>query len=221
MRIGYLIGQYPAINNRYILLEITQLRASGVPVFTCSIAEPDRLRVDLSLAEREETGSTYYVKRRWMAAPGIHLSMAVRRPLGYLRAAACAWRLSDCHPRSIVYHLMYFVEAILVARWMECTGITHLHVNFAMTVGMIAARAFPASMSFVVHGFGELYDPAGTRLRLKVEAASFVRSISRYGQVQLMLSAPPDQWHKLLYVPLGIDQTEFPAPPPFPRPASP
>src|SRR4051812_31829866 len=66
MRIGYLIGQYPAINHQYIVTEVTQLRALGISVFTCSVADPDRPPARLSASEQKEAASTYYVKRSWM-----------------------------------------------------------------------------------------------------------------------------------------------------------
>lgn len=212
MRIGYLIGCYPALNHRYILTEIGHLRAAGIEVLTCSVAPPDRPFSQLSAAEREEAERTYYVKRRWKDLPAAHLAFALGSPLRYLRAAAWAWRLSPGSPRGLFYHLVYFAEAILVARWMRRNRITHLHANFTMTVALIASKAWPAGMSFVVHGYGELYDPAGTRLRQKIEEASFVRAISRYAVAQLMLACGPAQWPKLLYAPLGIDPPEFSAP---------
>jgi glycosyltransferase involved in cell wall biosynthesis len=212
MRVGYLIGCYPALNHRYILTEVRQLREAGMTILTCSIAAPDRPPEKLSEAEREEAAHTYYVKRRWKEAPAAHLALAFTSPLRYLRAAVCAWRLATASPRSLLYHLAYFAQAILVARWMQRNRITHLHTNFAMTVAAIAVQACPAGMSFVAHGFGELYDPAGTKLRQKIEQAAFVRAVSRFAVAQLMLSSDPAWWGKLRYGPLGIDPRDFGTP---------
>jgi glycosyltransferase involved in cell wall biosynthesis len=51
-----------------------------------------------------------------------------------------------------------------------------------------------------------------------VKGALFVRSISRHGRGQLMLSCDRSQWTKLIYVPLGIDPSKFA--PKSSRPAS-
>ena len=74
-------------------------------------------------------------------------------------------------------------------------------------------RTFPVTMSFGVYGYGELHNPSETQLEERVKSSLFVRSISRHGRGQLMLSCDRSEWSKLIYVPLGIDASEFvPAP---------
>ena len=113
----------------------------------------------------------------------------------------------------MLFHLAYFAEAILVGHRMRESAVPHVMANFSATVALIAARTFPVTMSFTVHGFGELYDPVGTCLEQRIQGSLFVRSVSRYGRAQLMLASERSQWSKLLYFPLGIDTAEFsPAP---------
>ena len=76
MRIAYLIGCYPALNHRYILQELRLLRATGMTVRTCSIAEPDRPLAQLSAEELAEAEGTFYVKRRLALLPRRRLCLA-------------------------------------------------------------------------------------------------------------------------------------------------
>jgi colanic acid/amylovoran biosynthesis glycosyltransferase len=218
-RLLYLIGQYPAINHSYLLAEVRHLRSLGFEVSVASVSLPDRPLDQLSPNEREEAAHTYYVK----SVPAIKvvwLNMCefVWHPLRYLRGLIFAVALGRSSPRRTAYHLAYFAEAILVGRYMRQQGVFHVHANFSATVSLIIARTFPVTMSFGVYGFGELHNPSETHLARLIAGALFVRSISRHGRGQLMLSSKRSAWSKLIYVPLGIDAGEFrPAPP---RPAS-
>jgi colanic acid/amylovoran biosynthesis glycosyltransferase len=210
-RLLYLIGQFPAINHKYLLAEVRHLLSLGFEVPIASVSSPDRLPEKLSPDERDEAARTYYLK----AAPpmqvlALNISEFLRQPLQYLQGLFFALRLAGASPSRVAYHLAYFVEAILVGRRMRELRISHVHAHFSATVALIVTRAFPVTMSFTVHGFGELYDPAGTHLPERIKDALFVRSISQYGRSQLMLACDRSAWPKLTYVPLGIDAAEFP-----------
>jgi len=214
-RLLYLIGQYPAINHSYLLAEITHLRRLGLDVSVASVSPPDRPLEKLSPGEREEAGRTFYVKSVPAAKVALrNVGEFLRHPLRYLRGLLFALRLGRSSPKRALYHLAYFAEAVLVGQYMRQRGIAHVHANFSATVALIIARIFPVTMSFGVYGFGELHNPTESHLAELINGALFVRSISRYGRGQLMLSCDRNGWSKLIYVPLGIDATEFvPGPP--------
>lgn len=210
MKLLYLVGQYPAINHSYLVAEVRHLRSLGFEVPVVSISPPDRPVEKLSPVEREETARTYYVKAEPAAKVALlNLGEFLRHPLRYLRGLIFALRLAGISPRRVAYHLAYFGEAILVGRRMRQCGVAHVHASFSASVALIAAHTFPVTMSFGVYGFGELHDPVGTHLAERIKGSLFVRSISRHGRGQLMLSCARSEWRKLIYVPLGIDATEF------------
>jgi len=213
-RLLYLIGQYPAINHSYLLSEVRHLRRLGLDVSVASVSPPDRPLEKLSPDEREEAARTFYVK----SVPPVktafqNLSEFLQHPLRYLRGLLFAVGLGGNSPRRAAYHLAYFAEAVLLGRYMRRSGVSHVHASFSATVALIIARTFPVTMSFGVYGFGELHNPSVTHLTERIEGALFVRSISRHGRGQLMLSCSRNEWPKLIYVPLGIDATEFVPPP--------
>ncbi len=214
IRVLYLIGQFPAINHSYLLAEVRHLRSLGFEVSVVSVRPPDRPPEKLTRPEREEAARTYYVKSVPEMEVVFHnVSELFRRPLPYLRGLFFALRLAGNSARRAAYHLAYFAEAILLGRHMRRLGVAHVHASFSATVALIAARTFPVTMSFGVYGFGELHNPAETQLAERIAGAGFVRSISRFGRGQMMLSCDRSQWSKLVYAPLGIDPSEFvPAP---------
>lgn len=206
----YLIGQFPAINHGYLLAEVRHLRKLGFDVRVASVSAPDRPLHRLSSVEREEAALTYYVKSvPPLKAACLILNEFLRNPLRWLRGFFFALRLGGANPKRAAYHLAYFSEAILVGRYMRRCSLTHVHANFSATVALILTRTFPVTMSFAVHGFGELHNPTETHLAERIQSAVFVRSISRHGRGQMMLSCDRSQWSKLIYVPLGIDVSEF------------
>jgi glycosyltransferase involved in cell wall biosynthesis len=214
-RILYLIGQFPAINHSYLMAEIRILRILGLEVSVASVSLPDRPTESLSVQEREEAARTYYLKSV-PAAKIVMLSIAefFQHPLRFLRGLFFAVRLPGGGFKRTAYHLGYFAEAILVGRHMRQLGVSHVHASFSATVALIAARTFPVTMSFGVYGFGELHNPSESQLAERIRGALFVRSISRHGRGQLMLSSDREEWSKLVYVPLGIDASEFAPRPP-------
>lgn len=214
-RLLYLIGQFPAINHAYIFEEIKLLRTLGFEVFIASISPPDRPLNELSSEEREETAHTYYIKSVHTAEVlRVNLMEFMRHPLRYLRGLTFALRLGARGPKQAVYHLAYFAEAVLIGRFMRERGISHVHANFSATVSLLVAHTFPATMSFVAHGYGELHDPTATHLRERIQGSSFVRAVSRFGRSQMMLCCDRNDWPKLVSIPLGIDAARYPPAPP-------
>ncbi len=191
-------------------LKYGNFEVSGLTFSVASVSLPDRALEKLNSEEREESTRTHYIKSvPAVTVAFLNLSEFLRHPLRYLRGLIFALGLGVGSPRRVAYHMAYFAEAILIGRWMRQLRISHLHANFSATVALITARTFPVTMSFVVHGFGELYDPTVSRLGERIKGARFVRAISRHGVSQLMLACDRSEWPKLLYAPLGIDAAEF------------
>ncbi len=211
-RVAYLIGQYPAVNHRYLLEEIAELRSGGFEVFTASVSSPDRPLSAMSSDEREEVSRTLYVKRALTSPRALQvLRGAIRHPIGLL--GAFGWIVSShfASPSQMVRWFAYLAEAIIVGEWMTDERIPHLHASFSSGVAMLCCRMYPVTMSFGVYGFGELHDPQGSHLTDRIGASVMVRSNSKFGRNMLMLNCRREEWRKLHYVALGIDLARFPA----------
>lgn len=217
--IAYLVSRYPFISHTFILREVLALRALGFIIEVASINEPDRNGEALTEEERSEARRTYYVKRENpVRAVLAQLSFLAASPIAYGRALWFALGLGRTDPRALVYHLFYFAEAVLVARWMKQRGLRHLHVHFATpaaSVALIVTHLCPFTLSITVHGPDEFYDVSGYRLREKIAGADFLCAIGSFARSQLMKLSPPENWNKFEVVPLGVDPTRF-APRPDP-----
>ncbi len=211
--IGYLVSQYPAISHTFILNEVRSLRRQGFRIAVASINGADRKPDAFTAEEIEEANATYYVKADGPRGALSALSWALReRPGATLKGLWFALQLGGTDIRKWLYGLFYFIEALMVGRWLAREGIGHLHVHFATpaaTVGLIARRIFPIGFSFMVHGPDEFYDAPGYRLVEKVAGADFVLAIGSYARSQLMKLTPPTQWDKFEVCPLGVDPERF------------
>lgn len=218
---AYLVSRYPAVSHTFILREVLQLRECGFEIHTASINSPDRPESAMTAVERAEAHSTFFVKQAGF--PRVvrdHFRTFAASPLAWFGGLFHAMKLGGTDPKSLLFHVFYFAEAVLVGRWMQERKLEHLHVHFATpaaSVGLLAARTFGFTLSITVHGPDEFYDVAAYRLSQKIEAASFVCCIGRYCRSQLMKLSPPAMWNKFEIAPLGVDPDEFT---PRPEPAA-
>ncbi len=213
LKIAYLISQYPAISHTFILREILSLKALGLDIHVASINRADRCFEKLTDAEQKEVQTTFYIKPTGvLGAIKAHAYTFFRHPIGYFRGLFFALSLGRTDLGKLLYRFFYFVEAVMVGRWMQQQQLNHLHVHFAMaasTVGMITTKVFPIQFSLTVHGPDEFYDVYTYHLSEKVLTADFICCISDFARSQLMAMSPPSEWSKLEICPLGVNPTVF------------
>lgn len=213
IRLGYLVSRYPAFSHTFILHEVLRLKAQGFDIHVASVNDADRDASLFTANEAAEAALVYYIKRDgWRGALAALADALRRRPLDVLRGLWFSLRIAGADIGLMAYHLFYFVEALMVGRWMRRLGISHLHVHFATpasTVGLICKQMFPIGFSFMVHGPDEFYDVSRYKLREKIEGADFVLTIGAFSRSQLMKLSPPSQWPKFEACPLGVDPHMF------------
>ena len=217
-RLAYLVSRYPAISHTFILREVAELRRLGISIDVASINGLDRPLDQLTAEERSEAGRTYYVKKAGPAgAAAAHFATMLSRPAGYFRGAWFALRLAGTDLRGAAMSFFYFVEAVMIGRWMLSRSLHHLHIHFATpaaTVGLILTRVFPITLSITVHGPDEFYDVPGYRLAEKVGASRLLCAIGLFARSQLMRISSALDWKKIEVTPLGVDPELF-TPRPF------
>lgn len=210
MRLAYLVSQYPAVNHTYILREIRSLRAQGFGIEIVSIRRPDRPLSSMTAEEREELGFTRAVlDLPFINAAGAHLTEFLRRPAGYLRGLALAFRLGRGAPAATLSHLFHFAEAVIAGRWMLARGYSHFHTHYSSTVGLLVTHVFPLTMSMTIHGSAEFNDMAAFHMDRKVAASRLVITIGSFARSQVLRSCPVSQWDKVVTCRLGVDVSRF------------
>ncbi len=218
IRIAYLVSTYPAVSHTFILREVQRLRRVNFDIRMASINSPDCSADGMTSQEQDESSTTFYVKREGIrGSVRANLAVLAKSPKSYFAGLWFALRLAGTDLRRLTFAVFYFVEAVILGRWMESQGLRHLHVHFAnaaSTVGLIASRIFPIEFSLTVHGPDEFYDGPGLRLAEKIAGASFACCIGQFARSQLMKLSPPGEWDKFEIGPLGVDPQLF-TPRPF------
>jgi colanic acid/amylovoran biosynthesis glycosyltransferase len=208
-KIGYLISQYPAVSHTFVQREVFALRSKGFMIHTASINETNIKEEQLLPNDREEMNRTYYIKKQGvLIAVGELVKTFVTKPLQLLKGIYSALKLANFNIKKMFLHLCYLVEALLVAKWMKKTNISHVHVHFAnpaSTVALILTKIYPYTYSMTIHGPDEFYDVTLYNLKEKIEGAEFIFCISYYTRSQIMRLSLPEAWKKMDVVPLGVD----------------
>jgi colanic acid/amylovoran biosynthesis glycosyltransferase len=214
-RLAYLVSQYPAASHTFILREILELRRLGFDIQVASIRSADRPLDELAPEEQQEQRATFYVKPlgavRIMA---VNVLMFCRRPVSYLSAVAYSLRLAGLDARAALFNLAYLAEAAVIVDWMRRQRLSHVHMHFTSTVGLLAARLAPLRLSATIHGSDEFMDPRGFYLAEKIRAFHLLCTISEYGRSQLMRFSDLTQGSKFRVARLGVDPALY-TPRPF------
>jgi colanic acid/amylovoran biosynthesis glycosyltransferase len=211
-RTAYLVSKYPDVSHTFILREVLALRERGIAIDVASInAAPPPAQ--LTGLERREAQTTFYVKPQGALGALRGLLWAVSKtPRGVLRGLTFCLQLSRGEPRRAMLHLAYLAEALILGRWMEQRGLTHVHVHFATpaaTVALLLNRVTKVSFSLTVHGPDEFFDVERYALKQKLTSARFAIAISYFAQSQMMKLTAPECWSKFEISRLGVDSTQF------------
>ena len=209
IRIAYLVSRYPAINHTFILREIVALRPLGFDIKVIAIRGADRPAEEMTAVERLEQARTSAILPFGTHFIAAHIATAIRRPAGYASGLLLALKLGRHNLRSVLFHLIYFLEAVVAGYAAQKGGFRHIHSHFSSTVGLIAARVFGLSLSITIHGPDEFRHAAEFGLREKVAGSLFISTISQYARSQIMLASDPGDWQKIGISRLGVDAAAF------------
>jgi len=213
VRVAYVLGQYPLVSLTFIQREIAGLRALGFDVITCAMrrTDPGQHR---GPAEKEAAATTFYVVDA-MKRPGVFLSAhvaALARPGRYAAALKLALATRSPGLKALLYQLIYFCEAVVLARHVKAQGADHIHAHFttnAATVAMLTSELTGIPYSFTLHGPADFLDPYRWKIGEKAARAAFVATISHYARSQLMFHTPPEHWERLHIVHCGVEPARY------------
>ena len=204
-RVGYLVSQYPATSHTFIRREVAALRAEGIPIRTYSVRSGD---------VADDADETFVILRQSALAFGAaHLASMFGHPVRYLSTLTLALRHRVPGIRALIWALLHFAEAIVLARQLRRDSIARLHNHFAnsaATVGLLAAHFERIPWSVTLHGVSEFDYPAGVLLAAKLERAQFAACASYFVMAQAMRLTRPAIWPRLSLVRCAINPAELP-----------
>ena len=206
MRLCYVLSEYPKVSHTFIRREIQELERQGATVLRAAARGHQRTVDEVDEVERAQT---FYLLQRppWAFAAAVLRTM-VGRPRDFLRAASSAFKMMRRSHRPKLYHLIYLVEACVLAEVVVQRRIEHMHAHFGTNpaeVAMLVHLLTGIPYSFTVHGPEEFDKPEYLALREKVQHAAFVCAISSFGRSQLFRWIRPVDWPKIHVVRCGLD----------------
>jgi colanic acid/amylovoran biosynthesis glycosyltransferase len=212
--VAYIATGYPWVSHTFIQREVLALRALGATVDTAAVrrARPEDL---LSDEDRQELGTTFNIRPinplRWARA---HLRAILSPGAQWLGGLRATLALAALEPRSVVWRVLYFVQAVVLWDHVRSRGARHVHAHFANVGSDLAMLAASVggdgwTWSFTMHGPTEFADVTAFRLAEKAQSATFVACISDYCRSQLMALLPAGEWDKLVVVHCGVDPSQF------------
>lgn len=199
----------PAVEETFVLREITALRRLGLRIKAFSLRQPDA-SVHPPEAPGLDSEVEILVQPRnplfWLA----HLFFALRFPRRYFHCLYAYVLIADGTWQSRHRSLSYFIVAPFAAWRLGRSGIKHLHAHFAnaaTSVALMAATLAGISFSFTAHAFDIFIDKL--LLPAKLSAAAFVACISQYNVRYLREHYPEAEKAHLVVVRNGLDTTRF------------
>jgi colanic acid/amylovoran biosynthesis glycosyltransferase len=213
MCIAYLVSQYPAASHTFIRREIDALRRRGLDVKTFSIRPPGPHERAHPRDEEAFRSTWYLLPPRLFEVLVCHALGFLRRPRRYVTTLFAALRHRVPGARAFFYGLLYFGEAIVLARELERVKARHLHNHFAnpaANVGFLASRFLELGWSVTLHGLSDFDYPSRLLLPEKARVARFIACVSHFGRAQGYRLVAPKFWPKLVLVRCGLDLSLFP-----------
>lgn len=207
MNISYLINQYPKVSHSFIRREILALERQGFHVQRIAQRGWRDTLVDAQdMSEREKT---QYIVRQGIARMMLAaIAVAFAKPAVFFKTLALAFRLRKGSDTSLIYHLVYFLEACQMQAWLKAHQSQHIHAHFGTNsseIAMFASQLSGIPYSFTVHGPEEFDKPIALGLNQKIKLAKFVAAISSYGRSQLFRWANYEDWPKVKEVHCGLE----------------
>jgi glycosyltransferase involved in cell wall biosynthesis len=207
MRIAYLINQYPAASHSFIRREILALERQGHEVLRISVrgwheqhqGEEDQL----------ELSRTRYILRGGVVSLAIaFLRILITRPVRLMKAVNVIRQVSRRADRPLPVHLIYLLEACVVALWLRAENSEHLHAHFGTNsaeVAMLVHELGGPRWSFTAHGPEEFDKAKFIALPEKIRRAGFVVAVSSFGRSQLFRNVSHEHWQKIQVVHCGVE----------------
>ena len=207
--IAYLTGEYPRATDTFIQREVFALRERGLEVLTCSIRKTGAEH-HVGPEQRQEVKQTFYIiaaARMPLFFLRCHFNALFRAPGRYFSAIGLALRTAPPGLRAMIYQLIYFAEAVVLADYMKRQGVVHLHNHIATancTVAMLASTVSAIPFSFTMHGPDIFFEPVKWRIDEKIARARFVACISDFCRSQGMIFSKRAHWAKMHIVHCGV-----------------
>jgi glycosyltransferase involved in cell wall biosynthesis len=224
IKITYVLHHFPGITDTFIRREIRSLQKLGIKVDVISVWRPRALQTGFDVVSRWATETTHDILSDWTKETHFILptsiaqillvlfTSAVRHPIRFSVTLYLAFSTARPGIRGLLYQLIYFVQAVLVARVLRQKSTDHVHNHIGDvggTVTMLAANLAGIGYSITFHGWPVFFDAKYSRIKEKVLRAQFTRSISYFCRSQLMMFSESEDPTSFKVVRCGLDIGQY------------
>ncbi len=211
MRVTYLINQYPKVSHTFIRREVLALERLGFSVQRIAIRGWNDNQID-SEDINEHIKTQYVLKNGAIPLLMAALKMLFKQPCAFATALKLAIKMSFKADRSLIYHLIYLLEACQAAMWSSQFKAEHIHAHFGTNpseVAMLMGVLLDVPYSFTVHGPEEFDRPQFLKMAEKINRSKFTVAISSFGKSQLQRWVAFSQWSKIKIVHCGLESSFY------------
>jgi colanic acid/amylovoran biosynthesis glycosyltransferase len=206
--VGYLTNVYPHVSHSFIRREIMALEARGISIVRFSIRRSPSPLPDVE-DQSEQARTTVLLESGIGVILAATFLTLMTRPVRFGRAFRITIGMGRVSATGVLRHMIYLLEACLLARLARQRGIRHIHTHFGTNPAAVARLAKvlgDISYSVTVHGPDEFDAPIALSLPQKIADAAFVVAISHHGSGQLMRWSDHADWQKIRVVRCGLDK---------------
>lgn len=211
MRVTYIINQYPKVSHTFIRREILALERIGLEVQRIAMRGWDEKQIDADDV-KEQQKTQYILKAGAFSLLFSAIKILLTKPISFILALKLAIKMSFKADRSLIYHLIYLVEACQASRWSSQFKATHIHAHFGTNpseVAMLMSVIGNVPYSFTVHGPEEFDRPQFLKIAEKINRSKFVVAISSFGKSQLQRWVAFSHWDKIKTVHCGLEPSFY------------
>ncbi|MES2501452.1 MAG: glycosyltransferase family 4 protein [Pseudomonadota bacterium] len=211
MRVTYIINQYPKVSHTFIRREILALERLGFNVQRIAMRGWSDQQIDAEDIN-EHIKTQYVLKNGAIPLLMAALKMLFKQPCAFATALKLAIKMSFKADRSLIYHLIYLLEACQAAMWSSQFKAEHIHAHFGTNpseVAMLMGVLLDVPYSFTVHGPEEFDRPQFLKMAEKINRSKFTVAISSFGKSQLQRWVAFSQWPKIKIVHCGLESSFY------------
>ena len=204
--VGYVVSTWPRLSQTFVLTEIIALERLGLPLRIFSIKDPAEEPIHASVAQVRAKVTYLSLPRRWKPIVRANLSLACFLPGLYFKNLLQALR----YRRPAV--VRGFFQAAYLADLLRREPVAHLHAHFSTAptlVAMFASELTGIPYSFTAHARDIYVDTQPELLRVEMQCAKTVITVSQYNQRHLSNQVSPPTNGKVQCIYNGLDLGQF------------
>ena len=211
MRVTYIINQYPKVSHTFIRREILALERLGFSVQRIAMRGWNDVQIDAEDIN-EHIKTQYVLKNGAIPLLTSAVKMLFSQPCAFVAALKLAIKMGFKADRSLVFHLIYLLEACQASIWSSQFKAEHIHAHFGTNpseVAMLMGVLGNVPYSFTVHGPEEFDRPQFLKIAEKIQRSKFTVAISSFGKSQLQRWVAFSQWPKIKIVHCGLESNFY------------